>query len=531
MEPTSPSPVSSRKLEDAIRTLDEAIVPSLTAIERPTPSKRPHLTRSVYSTLAKFGVKSWERARSSNTHAVDVSKSAPHLSAIITRSASQFRKAPPSNNISTHLVHPVSEYRPSSTDSLLSRLATYKITTYANKPSQIDAVAAAMCGWINDGKDRLVCGICDVSWVLAGREGMTKDAAGALVEKQRASLVEVHKDGCPWKARQCDPSIYRVPVQAPTAMIHQLRSTAQSLEPMLANVAVKHPLAPSQLSFLRSVFSTAPFPGLTSGHDSATDHREGPHSVVPSDTAILVALFGWISAPIAACDELRHMSSSISRAGSYGRSASIPTTPALSRTNSVSSHFREPASTPAPSAPPQMSISQFNTSPHRIMASSRLKHPRSSNSITISPTSRDTPLVYCLLCQRRVGLWRYSRNKAATTLAQNDHSTSVSREEPKEFDLVKEHRSYCPYIVCSSMVPSFSHSSMADLPGNAMEGWRAVLTIVQRYELGQRQHLSRFLPSNDPDCQASLAELKGVKAMVAGVKTDGVSSQTLVSVL
>lgn len=60
--------------------------------------------------------------------------------------------------------------------SLLERLATYKLNTYANKPPAIDALAAAKRGWVNDGKDRLVCGVCRASWVLAGREGMNRDA-------------------------------------------------------------------------------------------------------------------------------------------------------------------------------------------------------------------------------------------------------------------------------------------------------------------------------------------------------------------
>jgi hypothetical protein len=59
---------------------------------------------------------------------------------------------------------------------ILSRLATYKLATFANKPPTIDAVAASKCGWINVGKDRLVCGICNVSWVVAGRDGMSRDA-------------------------------------------------------------------------------------------------------------------------------------------------------------------------------------------------------------------------------------------------------------------------------------------------------------------------------------------------------------------
>lgn len=111
--------------------------------------------------------------------AADLSKT-PHLAAILARTAAKTRKAIPTK---FRMTTPLSsgstvsyEYRPSSTQSLLERLATYKLNTYANKPPAIDALAAAKCGWVNDGKDRLVCGVCRVSWVLAGREGMNRDA-------------------------------------------------------------------------------------------------------------------------------------------------------------------------------------------------------------------------------------------------------------------------------------------------------------------------------------------------------------------
>jgi hypothetical protein len=257
------------------------------------------------------------------------------------------------------------------------------------------------------------------------------------------------------------------------------------------------------------------------------DVDETTHPVVPSDTAVVVALFGWVPAPTAIRSERRRTTSFVSGAGSYGSSISIPPTPSLSRASSVSSHFRERASTPTPSASTRMSISQFNTSPERIRAFSHTKNPWSNNVATV-PISRDASLVYCVLCQRRVGLWGYPGSEATTPSVHDEHSTSASREHQKEFDLVKEHRSYCPYIVCSSVVPLFSHSPAAAPLGNAIEGWRAVLTVVQRYELSQRQRLSRFLPSDDIDSQASSAELKGVEAMVAGVKTSGVSVEVSV---
>ena len=110
----------------------------------------------------------------------NLSKTAPNLAAILTRTASRTRKALPIRfgqaikPISTNGTS--SEYRPSSTASFFNRLSTFKLSTYGNKPPAIDAVAASKCGWINDGKDRLVCGICGVSWVLASRDGMTREA-------------------------------------------------------------------------------------------------------------------------------------------------------------------------------------------------------------------------------------------------------------------------------------------------------------------------------------------------------------------
>lgn len=78
---------------------------------------------------------------------------------------------------STMTLPPVTlEYRPSSTASFLGRLATFKLSTYSMKPSAIDAVAASKAGWVNEGKERLACGICKVTWVLASRDGMTRDA-------------------------------------------------------------------------------------------------------------------------------------------------------------------------------------------------------------------------------------------------------------------------------------------------------------------------------------------------------------------
>ena len=108
----------------------------------------------------------------------DLSKTAPHLAKILTRAASRTAKVLPLHfrQGNTNNDPSPSEYRPSSSAQFFSRLATYKLSTYSNKPAPIDAVAAAKCGWVNTDKDRLLCTVCGVSWVLAVRDGMLRDA-------------------------------------------------------------------------------------------------------------------------------------------------------------------------------------------------------------------------------------------------------------------------------------------------------------------------------------------------------------------
>ncbi|KAF7354802.1 Zf-C3HC-domain-containing protein [Mycena sanguinolenta] len=298
----------------------------------------------------------------------------------------------------------------STTEDLLSspsfhaRLATFGLATYANKPPQPDAVAASRCGWTNNGWDRLKCGLCKVSWrVVVGWDDMEKHERNALEEKQRAALVEAHKDDCPWKVRQCDASIYHVPLQAPEAMICEVETSAARLDPYMQQVEVKHPLTANQFGSLLSTIS----PGL-------------------SETAVLTALFGWA--------------------------------PALT---TLSSHNAQ--SFPA--------------------------------SLVRERESTARSLVECSLCHRRVGLWVF----APTPSLRVGPGRQLTTEE-RHFDLLKEHRSFCPYRVQSTIIPSFSESTVEEssrsaawsdttnsVGGNVLvEGWQAVLEVLQ-YGLGEKQ--------------------------------------------
>jgi hypothetical protein len=232
----------------------------------------------------------------------------------------------------------------------------------------------------------------------------------------------------------------------------------------------------------------------------------------PSDTAIVIALFGWSLAPPAPPSE-RNRTPSLSRIATMSR----PASPSLSRSSSVQ-WGRADSPSPRPSSP-LTSISQLGGTPVRT------RTPRLSD---IGKSARDASLLHCSLCQRRVGLWAFTPQSAPSPLDGSPlpHSSTKKRQ----FDVLNEHRSYCPFVVPSTVVPKLPMPSTSPLSANvaadgAIEGWRAVLTVVLRHRLSERQRNARLsLSGGDTEITHGVdEELEGVEAMVAGVKSNGVS--------
>ncbi|KAI0749439.1 C3HC zinc finger-like-domain-containing protein [Daedaleopsis nitida] len=540
-----------RKLEDALQSLDEAVGPTpspSTAANRP-PLKRLRTSRSIYAMLTKYGIKKDSKPPASTGDLQSLSKTAPNLAAILSRTATRTRKVLPLKF--GQVAKPVpsgtssSDYRPSSTPSFLARLSTYKLSTYGNKPAEIDAVAASKCGWINDGKDRLLCGICGVSWVLASRDGMTREAANALVEKQRAQLVGAHKDGCPWKTRQCDDSIYRIPLQAPLTTIREIKSRAILLDAVMGGVEIKHPLTAAQVQSLTSVISSVSLPSSSidvSEPSTPTDDYPPSAStasiprVDPSETSVLTALFGWSILPPASPETTR--TPSISRASSV-----FPATPSRNFSSRASSVARDGPPTP----------SSTLSSPRLATTGSLLSY----HSVDSASLRADTTLLHCPLCQRRVGLWAFLPKPADEDDPMNgeggENQKKKQQHPQRQLDILREHRSYCPYVVRSTLLPSLpapsptsaqprgherstslaslastnSSSAQLNAQSGVIEGWRAVMTIVLRYGNVQRQRLGlNRVQSGRPESVAETPEgvdeeADSIQAMVAGVKSRG----------
>jgi len=222
-------------------------------------------------------------------------------------------------------------------------------------------------------------------------------------------------------------------------------------------------------------------PPSSSASDAPMDQEE------PSVTAALTALFGWNLPPLPSAD----------RAVSSRANSVVPATPTLSRSSSVTS-FRNAER----SGTPEQSASAFT-------------------SRRDSKQQRDTSLLYCRMCQRRVGLWAFRPGDEEGTR--------------RQFDLLKEHRPYCPYTVRSTVVPSLptpsGHSAimngavtssgapLSSVENAPVEGWRAILSIILKSK--KRSNFSRHTSSTHPADDEDM-EVDRVEAMVDGVKRTGV---------
>ena len=267
----------------------------------------------------------------------------------------------------------------------------------------------------------------------------------------------------------------------------------------------------SQIQNLRKVLdSLPPVSSIPPEPESISNPASAPPPPAPLETAILAALFGWLLFVPAA--EQPSPPSSFSRASSV-----------------FNSRAGTPVPTPRPSSP--QPLIRFGT----------------------PAPKRDTSLLHCALCRRRVGLWAFAPpvtptpvpalpQNASTGAATNNTVQSSGAQIPtskppprRQFDLSREHRSYCPYVVKSTVLPSLpvpartgtalngSSVSLASLnaqSSSAIEGWRAILVVVLRHGMVLRHQVGSRENGESPAAN----EADNVGAMVAGVKSRGVSA-------
>lgn len=318
-------------------------------------------------------------------------------------------------------------------------------------------------------------------------------------------------------------------------MVRDIKKNAISLHPTVAGMMIKHPLNTAQLDSLRSTVRYFEFVSQLTSQAEDADVFTAPQPSLAmelSETAILLSLFGW-SIICGPSNQPQQMS--VSRAPSVSLSA-----------------LRTPASSRAPSMQPATPVLSYvptsvTRTPERQLSPSTPARPPRTPSFTFrmplssgsSVKKIDRTLLQCLLCQRRIGLWAFTLPHVdspqtpipgadAADAHVNNISPSPKTAPERQFDLLKEHRSYCPYVVRSTVIPALPlplaanvslPNANAQFDSDVMEGWRAVLTIVLRYGVGQRKRIGLDWIRGDQEVETM--EIDEVKAMVDRVKAYG----------
>ncbi|KAG8733964.1 hypothetical protein FRC11_014167 [Ceratobasidium sp. 423] len=603
----SSSRITKRKLQDALDALDDATAPSDPGArrrgegdDRPSPFKRANT--SIYSSLAKYGIHvgrkpgNKQEPRSSSTlsrlfrnrslkrqsqsqpqspppqPATDIAPSRPSIShpfalapntSIANKLAAnptQFTFTAPTPVTSPI---PVPIYRPSSASDFLERLSTFKLSTYRDKPAAIDAVAAARCGWRNEGgKDRLTCNVCGAAWIVGNATGMTREAASALVARHVTSLVQNHKSSCPWRLRQCDPSIYRLPLKGSSALVRDITKRAASLPRTVERVSVKHPLSEPELDVLSaSVAGVEVSQDDTAPFDSATQitpsHFTGADL---SQNAIILALFGWEQhsstmkqTSFSSLDLVRNRSSSrlgharSTSANGSGRSTPVPQgSTTLERKASGSVRSVTFADSPQrrlgkgrEHEPVPLSAIESTSGDDESIAASHEAEPvhpppRASTSRREGSGSSDgqgkDDMIQCILCQRRVGLWTFMppvppAQPAPAPESQIGESTALTvvrtspSPSPRLLDVLREHRTFCPYVIRTTPLTIPNDEE----PSTEVEGWKAIIGIISR---SKRRESTGEASITSPFQESSPGQ-KGVESAVSRVKRSPGGSRDL----
>lgn len=205
-------------------------------------------------------------------------------------------------------------------------------------------------------------------------------------------------------------------------------------------------------SFVQAVttaVSKLPVSSLTSHDDSETMNNDPPQVKTPSAAPLLATLFGWtlVVLPV----PMIRKSSAVNLA--HARNLS------QSRAVSLTQGFPSRESTPAPTT--EMS------SPPSTPASSQTRPftPAPSSPIIKRPSVKDA-MLQCKMCQRRIGLWAFTP-PATTDSPDSPYQPNGARPAQRQLDLIREHRSYCPYVVKSTplaTLPSYDCPSQTETP-------------------------------------------------------------------
>lgn len=128
------------------------------------------------------------------------------------------------------------------------------------------------------------------------------------------------------------------------------------------------------------------------------------------------------------------------------------------------------------------------TPPFTALLSTSL--PSATNDHQSSSSSRG--LLLCSLCQRQIPTWNFL---TPTTANESLNFTGARQHRTRAFDVLREHRTHCPYVVKTTPSPSLAPVSMPYARKGEPEVWSIALSPSMELLEGWRAHLNILLRS------------------------------------
>lgn len=189
------------------------------------------------------------------------------------------------------------KYAPWDREQFLKRLKSFSnLTDWTPKPARVNEVEWAKRGWVCQKSERVRCCLCNVEILVKlnrkeveGKEQpvyVAEKIEEALVDKYVELIVSSHDEGCLWRKRGCDDSIFKLPLNHTETTFRNLRERYDEINKRSKNLPYIFNLRTPPRFDLDVVIGHLP-PNFFAS--DSLQNEEPPVNKV----ALLMALFGW----------------------------------------------------------------------------------------------------------------------------------------------------------------------------------------------------------------------------------------------
>lgn len=184
--------------------------------------------------------------------------------------------------------------RPWDREDLLKRLATFKSMTWFAKPEVVSAINCARRGWVNVDMDIIACESCGARLFFSTPSSWAQQQVENAASVFSLKLNNGHKLLCPWVDNACDEKLAQFPPSSLVDLVDNYKkrcaSLLQLLElPVISSTAISYMSGPLMEHFLKY----PPTLENVYGSDNGSGTGEEVLPVLYYQAQKLISLCGW----------------------------------------------------------------------------------------------------------------------------------------------------------------------------------------------------------------------------------------------